>query len=500
MPINFGRHGLEYTHDLCAAIEQYTATKVENKPHAYVYRGMQLRYAVERWLYIQCINSEALFSLYMRYRKGIYNFQEPRDLKGFELDIAFFLVGTKISFMQVIVRRARWLLKLLQKNYNCLGVNNKSFQDAESEPEKSGILIHVINAKFAKYLEPVIANLAPGSYSFLNANDPKLGELLSKSGYPVKSYAGESYAKQQTFNYDLSEFTQLVQDVDVLYAALKQANPKCVIVVEGNAPSDIITSEICRSLGVPCYCVQHGWSPYVHNGFRNMNFTEMFVWGPKFAELLQPFNPKQAFRVTGAQAVARQDRLPAREHIETLGFFLQAPCALLGMEAYETFVEMIIKVSIRYPQLNLIVRSHPGYPLSSELKAKLSKLENVHISVPEDEQVAKVILASDLVISVFSTVLLEAMAMGVVPLICSIGAIQKYQPDLASSGAAIEVHSVSEALQVLDKIIAEPELLANIKKQIQMISNSYFSDADGAKAISTYLKNNEVSSSTRRKT
>ena len=65
MSLDFGSHGLDFTDKLCHAIERYTASEVRLNPSAYVYRGMHLRYAVERLLYIQCINSNALFQYYL---------------------------------------------------------------------------------------------------------------------------------------------------------------------------------------------------------------------------------------------------------------------------------------------------------------------------------------------------------------------------------------------------------------------------------------------------
>ena len=65
MTLDFGSYGLDYTDKLCAAIERYTASEVRLNSEAYVYRGIQLRYAVERLLYIRCINSKPLFQHYL---------------------------------------------------------------------------------------------------------------------------------------------------------------------------------------------------------------------------------------------------------------------------------------------------------------------------------------------------------------------------------------------------------------------------------------------------
>jgi hypothetical protein len=91
-------------------------------------------------------------------------------------------------------------------------------------------------------------------------------------------------------------------------------------------------------------------------------------------------------------------------------------------------------------------------------------------------------------VSVFSTVLLEAVALGTVPLICGIGPLPRYEPDLASAGAAIEVGSIPEAKAVIDKVIREPEYLEPYKARLASVSSHYFSGGDAALAISDRVK------------
>lgn len=488
MPIDFGSHGLEYTHDLCTAIEQYTASEVYDTPRAFEYRGMQLRYAVERWLYIQCINSEPLFRHYLDQRSGGSGHSALPALNPLESDIAYFMAKQRLPGERPPKRRGRWFLGIARRVYGWWLRRRRPQVREVGGAQRCDILIHVINAKFAKYMEPVTTKLIPGSFSYLQTSDPELGVQLTEGGYPVISFPTEGSALRHIFcSYALSEFTQLLHDADALLAALRGLQPACVVVVEGNAPSDVISAEACHLLGIPCYCVQQGWSPYVHSGFRNMNFSEVFVWGERFAELLRPHNPGQVFRVTGSHAVQGNLARPARDRVETLSFFLQAPCALLGVKGYGAFVDMIVEVSEAHPEVSVIVRNHPGYPLPNGLKEKLATCPNVHFSDPTYNPVAEVIAVADLVVSVFSTVLLEAMSIGVVPLICSIGAIKRYDPDIASVGAAIEVCSIAEARRAIDYVIAEPARLEEIRDCMRTITDAFFSKEDAAKTIAEHL-------------
>ena len=352
------------------------------------------------------------------------------------------------------------------------------------------ILIHVRNFKFANYLAPVIRELHPNSYAFLVTNDAALADWFDLGGSPVVGVLSTnslSLSHHLFCSYALRGFPQLMHDADSTITALSRFQPKCTLVVEGNAPTDVITAEVCRTLGIPCYCVQHGWSPFVHTGFRNMCFKEMFVWGERFAELLLPYNPCQIFHVTGSHATQIVDDSAARSNVDTISFFLQAPCALLGVKAFDQFVELIVDVAQSYSRLRVIVREHPGYPLSNELTQTLHSFPNVQFSIPAFEPLAEVINASDLVVSIFSTVLLEAIALNVVPLICSIGSMRHYEPSIAAMGAAVEVQTLADARSVIDELIADPARLERIRRTMSEIRHGFFSHQCAAKAIATRL-------------
>ena len=93
MTTAFEHLGLDFTRDLCSAIERYTANAVELNPIAYVYRGVHLRYAVERQIYIQCVNSAGLFHRYLASQGLEITGTVTPALNSIENDIALFLFG-----------------------------------------------------------------------------------------------------------------------------------------------------------------------------------------------------------------------------------------------------------------------------------------------------------------------------------------------------------------------------------------------------------------------
>jgi hypothetical protein len=489
MAIDFGSYGFDYTRDLCSAIERYTANAERRRAHAFFYRRMQLRYAVERQIYIQCINSEALFQRYLVLSGREMLASKPLALGRMESEVAALFPGLNIQPVRLRYRVTRTLYLLARRVYSLL--RNQASTPQAASPTEAGpeILIHIINAKFTSYLAPITQRLPKEKYAYLAACNHELGLRLKKSGFPVINWSsGRATLKAFFSSSALDEFSPLMREADATLEGLMMLRPKCVLVVEGNAPLNVITSEACKAAGIPCFCIQQGWSPYIHSGFRNMTYTEMFVWGERFAQLLKPYNPDQVFRVTGSHIVQRpQSAAGLTPSARTLSFFLQAPCALLGIADYDAFLDLITEVATAHPQIQIVVRAHPGYPLPPASTEKFLLRSNVRFSDPATELLTDVISVSEMVISVFSTVLLEAIAIDVVPLICSIGSMRRYEPDLASLNAAIEVQSIADARHVIDEVIADPARLDSIRRNLPDAALEFFSRKDAAMTIAQRL-------------
>jgi len=352
------------------------------------------------------------------------------------------------------------------------------------------VLFHVVHPKFAEYLKPVTDKF-PGQYAYLVTIDKGLAGMFEQMGLPhVDPQCGSSSVTAAFVKGPLLYFVNLIDAVDTMYSAISSMKPKCVVVVEGNASLDVVTSEVCKLFSIPVLCIQQGWSPYVHSGFRNMSFANMFVWGRGFVKLLAGYNPQQHFTVVGNHAIYRSviQTVQGPHSGRAISFFLQAPCALLSKAGYEQFVDLIASCAASHPNVRMLVREHPSYPLPVGLRARLSVHVNVHFSAPATDSLAELIQASDLVVSVFSTVLLEAIALGTVPLVCNIGSLPQYEPDIAGTGAGIEVKTVEAAKQVIDRAIDEPDFLERYRQKLKLIADEFFSTQDAADLIARKIR------------
>lgn len=472
----YRQFGFAYYQALCKAIEKHTAAVERALPGAYSWRGMNLRHAVERQLYFAGANSRPLFLTYLHaIGKSV---TAPQLDSPAEKALAPFL-GEGAD--PVIDYSGETMEKLPYGSYTVAPGSLKAV--------RGQVLARIIHSKFALYLDPILKGLQQSSYCYFPSLDDTLHNWLQEHGYAsVAALPQRTVRQTAACSSILLNYKGLIQDADATLDTLKQLRPKCVVVAEGNAPADIITLEACKLLGIPCYCVQQGWAPYVHTGFRNMTYTGMFVWGEKFAQTLAPWNLDQKFHVSGSHVLPRRADMVRKDAPQTIGFFLQWPgSVLLSHRAHQAFLELLLKFAASHPDTPVIVRSHPGSPLPEKLEEALLHLRNVRISDPFQEKLASVLEATTVAVGIFSTVLLEAMQMGAVPLICSIGAFKKYPFDLAAMGMGLEVDNTQAAYDTLASVVREPALLAPLLQRQQEMARVFFAEQDATSFICRHL-------------
>jgi hypothetical protein len=262
--------------------------------------------------------------------------------------------------------------------------------------------------------------------------------------------------------------------------------------MEGNADVDVVISEVGKAFAIPTLCIQQGWCPVIHSGFQNMTFKKMYVWGDKFVQMLKPYNPSQKFIVSGShvlQGLHRSKLARIDEHTRiTIGFFLQSPGVMLPKIGFDNFLSLIFELAIGFPDTNFFIREHPSYPLADDLKIEFCRLQNISLLPPESFSLGDVFQRINLTVSVYSTAILESLAANVVPIICGMGNMPSYYPDLASEGLALQVNGISEAKRLIGRVIMNPTILKECQNNICDRRSEYFSFIDSARFIADEIK------------
>ena len=469
----------EYRCALCQAIESWTDNAEVNNPAAFKYRGANLKYAVERSLYFSFSKSEFLYSFFTQWMHE----KLPETIAfstKLERDLALYLYKKKLPPSRLRVHSlaslhhlrswtehwARYLLRQLHPS-------------PELDTKESKILIHVIHEKFVRYLQP-ITDCLPVPFNYLVYPSRKsLKPFLSQQGIPfIDSNGLGEFSTIYNPGKVLANFLPIIRYYDRLYASLSQLQPKCMLLVEGNSPPDEIINQVCLQLSIPVVCLQQGWSPIIHNGFRNMSYTKMLVWGEGFAELLQTYNPKQKFIVTGSHVISSElqvRQLSQAVDRKAISFFLQSPNdRLVTKNGWGKLIELIEWSASEFKEIPILVREHPIYPLPRKECMEILKFSNVRLVPPSDYSLVEVFSISCLSIAIYSTTILESIAAGVLPMIFNLTSMPALYPDIHAAGAGIEVKSLEAAKKTIRRLLTEADVYQQFEPKMKQFQAKYF--------------------------
>ncbi len=486
MKKNEGDFGYQYTLDICEAISLYTSTifKIDNQ--AFIYRASDLRYAIERCLYIQCINSKKLYSKYLFKKQKLIK-SNFICLKNYEKDI-YNLIFHKNDYR--INTFFKWFYSLIKKTihfYRFIKLFKERARVSSAGNYK--VVFNFSNKKFLNYVRPILNYLEESSFVFQVGSDEQLSKVIQNEGFKVLEINNKyKYLNHFFVSKFLADFLELLKDYDNNISALENKNIKSIVTFEGNSPQDIIILEVAKKLKIPCYCIQQGWSPYIHNGFRNMSFTDYFIWGNEFKNQLVKYNPNQNFTISGSPYLKKSLSQTEVLKIKTLSFFLQPVCPLMSQSAFDKFIKLIFICSKTFPDLNIIVKEHPSSNLKKELKKRFSKNKNITLYESNSQKLNQILELSDLTLSVFSSVILESIHKNKLPIICNFGSIPKYLPYIVEKDCAIEIFSINDAIKIIKNLINTPETLKKYQKNILKIKRNLFSQKNASKLISSKIK------------
>ncbi len=481
--------GYRFTLDLCDAIAHTTAKVKLTEPRGLDYRETDLAYAVERELYIGLMNNPSVLDSYERLAAST----EPSGAtvsQPLELAVARRLVpggrhaiAGPPSFGRRVGRAIRDAVP---------GVRAGRSSGVDLNP--SGPVLMVLHhPKFLRFVEPVLHRLETRNVVIASTHleVPAAAQELGALGVhlalrrPVAPVPAPLRGMHSPAVYDAA------------HALLMTVRPRAVLTVEGNHPWDEATSRAARQLHMPAYCLQHGWSPIVHNGFRNMTFSEMFVWGEGFADLLSPFNPGQPFLVTGNPALAETTSSEAQQRLAQLAadrklvaFFLQSASPLLSEQQVGSLLTLISEFATRFPDAHALVREHPSAPLGQVEQMALVASPNVTLVPPGEFPLRDILAAARSTVSMYSTTILESIAMLVPPVIYNATALPRYSPDVDEKGAGVEARTRPDVLETLDRLLHDDDYHASFLPAMQRFRDQFFAShvVDPAGRIAAILE------------
>ncbi|HLY66153.1 MAG TPA: hypothetical protein VKU60_11520, partial [Chloroflexota bacterium] len=338
-------------------------------------------------------------------------------------------------------------------------------------------LVH--HPKFVQYLQPIAAELTDRAPVWVALQASLSDQLCMEGQACIALAASHSLAGVKAlWRPPCPGYGSFFGQFDALYRLCSEQRPGCVVVAEGNASIDEIMSQVGRLLGIPVLCIQHGWAPIPHNGFRNWSYAAALMWGEGFADVLKPLNPGQRFMVTGSHILdsGLDWRPPERPAVS---FFLQAATRTVSPELWQDFLELITDTATRCPEATVRVREHPSHPLTPGERAWLARKPNVEFADPASHSLMDVLRATSVTVAISSTTILESAAFLVPPVIYNRTSMPKYSPDVDALGAGIEVHDRAAALNAIAHLLQDADFLQSFEPKMLAFRERFFHRFDG---------------------
>jgi hypothetical protein len=300
------------------------------------------------------------------------------------------------------------------------------------------------------------------------------------------------------------QFPWSVRAMDEAGAAIERARPRLVLTyAEAGGWGRAIMTE-ARRRGIPCAGIQHGyiyrrWLNYLHEpdemrpsatmaldrGFPRPDLTVVFDRvAAHHLETAGAF-PRSALAVTGSPGL---DRLAAR--IRAIGAAERSTArAALGLADGDRAAIVVSKraqlgrwlpllvEAIRELEARLIVKPHPAE--TADLYAPAIAATPAVQLAPAAFDLATLLAACDLVVTVNSTVAIDAMALGIPAL--SVGVPNNLTPFVAAGGVA-GVYHASELTPTLARLLRDDAARAELVARGRECAESAGMRTDGGAA------------------
>ncbi|SFR47109.1 surface carbohydrate biosynthesis protein [Halorubrum sodomense] len=402
-------------------------------------------------------------------------------------------------------------------------------------PHDSDVVLFIFTKNNINVVGPVVEALddcvdltvVTHSHGFLNTGK-KISTVLSNSDVPVVSL--EQYASFASYKNEINTLTQLAKapnsdqpfsnqrehklcEVDLtpalqsrgwLYSTLqyprvvryvhmmqnmfRTEQPAMVLLKnDGPLPTRAVAT-VAADEGIPSLLIQHGVDlpsrRYVPVS------DQIAVWGERWQKVMQAkgVEPERT-EVTGAPQfdhLARysaKDRSQVRERL-SIPVDRQAFTVLLASQPFDDTIRSdLIQTAMdavnELPDVELILRPHPRE--DTELhKEAATDMSNVHVS--ESDDIHDLLFASDVLLALRSTVVLEASLLSRPVIILDISSEKPPINEFSEENGFTEVTNQIEARQCIEKMKNDPNCIRRYVEKQPGFGREYALNEDGGAA------------------
>lgn len=444
---------LEFHRQLDACLHAYLDRQEKSVPGSFQIDNCSVKIPLMTYLFYQLMN-----------QREFYN-----ECRKNGMGIAGALAG-----VNAYLERFVWN-HIIDVNFDSMPIQDHPWYDVLS-PYRGQLLIYIFNQRQLNYLTPLIDYL----------NRPAIlvceYEMDEESALPECVLAiSVEVSREQCVNNEIIRknfplFFQYANTFDILMRCL---SPQCVICLEGCHYQEQLLSVIAEGYHIPSIGIQQGWPSMMRTGFRHLPFKYYFTWGKNFNLCWQRDNPLPEFIEMGYMyEIECKSEMPP---CDCIAFFLQGPLFLSDETYMNELINLIKEQAKSFPKLIFLVREHPEYKLPDPVLDDFAQLINVEIvsAVPLNE----VLNRSRVVVSHFSSTIMECLVYGAVPLVYDPTTDSRYYPDIEKEALGMIAKTPDEFRIKLSYILDNIALFQrhNHKELSSWFSNTGISTLDAMK-------------------
>lgn len=314
---------------------------------------------------------------------------------------------------------------------------------------KGCVLFYVFNPRQLGYLIPL----------FYRMNRPVV--LLSEYDIPENTKLPEyatvlpvHFSKRRIFTDKEFEdrFPLLFHYAHTFSILLQMLQPIGVVCLEGCHFQEQLLAVEAEHFNIPSYGIQQGWPSLIRTGFRRMPFRYFYTWGERFSELWAAYNSFPRFVSSGYMY---ETAISEEEEQKCVSFFLQSPTYLSDENYFNALLKLIEISADKFPDVLFLVREHPEYKLGEKILRQWNSKANVEIV--SDCDLTEVYVRTRIVVSHYSSSLMEGLQYGCQPLVFDPTCHSHYYPDIEKERMGKIACSAAEFFECLGDMLKNTE-------------------------------------------
>jgi hypothetical protein len=449
----------KFEYDLNLAIQTMMLDMRNNNIKEMHYQNIDISSAVQRYLFTLGMNNSILLKAYNDLQNGNLKNKYIFDSEAV-MNLAMQILGKPFPAVRLEFNVPISLkIKIIFECWMPARIGKQIFKmvfrrnllppmDGKSSP---AVLCFAHHQKFVRLIKPLIHKLSVSACFAVHSI--KMQRMLGLANEDVVPYVSAPCPKGLQ---SISAWREIYMTVNKLEAVIQNYKPRLIVLAEGDAPYHEILAALGSKYQIPTVCLQ--WGAFTqsrpHMGFRDLHHSFFLAWGEAFIQQLKPFSPRTLFLSVGNPSVEHIVLEPRKRIV----FLLQGVDAVqVRKEHWDKFLIFMISIIHYCEDWEIVVREHPNLPLADDEKNELEKYSSVEIHNPRDKSLTESLDSASLAVTMFSSALLDAVAMGIVPFIFNpSNAIPRYQPDIEEYGIGIECKALDEAIDSMKQLIDQP--------------------------------------------